>query len=113
MDDLAKLPNEFLPTIDELPGELAALARAIEAVEPGLGVRLALALEAEFRGTSVYFHNADAIRRRVRDQRIVERYTAGEKVDDIARSVGMSSRHIWNILGREPMVEDNRQLKLF
>lgn len=113
MDDLSRLPDEFLPTIEELPGELAGLARVIEEVDPGMGVRLALALEAAFRGTSVYFHNADALRRKVRDQRIVERYTAGERVDDIARSVGMSSRHIWNILGREPMVEDNRQLKLF
>jgi Mor family transcriptional regulator len=113
MDDLTKLPDEFLPKIDELPGELATLARTIEAVAPGLGVRLTLVLESAFRGTAVYFHNVDNLRRKVRDQRIIERYNAGERVDDIARSVGKSSRHIWNILGREPGLEDERQLKLF
>jgi Mor family transcriptional regulator len=111
MDDLTKLPDEFLPTIDELPGELASLARALESVVPGMGVRLALALESAFRGTSVYFHNVDNLRRKVRDKRIIERYNSGERVDDIARSVGMSSRHIWNILGREP--GEDKQLKLF
>jgi Mor family transcriptional regulator len=113
MDDLTKLPNEFLPAIDDLPGELPDLARTIEALFPGLGVRVTLALEQRYRGTPVYFHNADGIRRRVRNQRIIERYSSGERADDIARSVGMSSRQIWNILGEVPGVDDNRQMKLF
>jgi len=113
MDDLTKLPDEFLPKADELPGELAALAKVIESVAPGLGVRLTLVLESAYRGTPVYFHNVDDLRRKVRDRRIIERYSAGERVDDIARSVGMSSRHVWNILGREPGGEDTRQMKLF
>ena len=114
MDDLTKLPAEFLPQANELPGELSQLAREISSVlGPEMAVRITLLLEQRYRGTSVSFHNADAIRRRVRDRRIVERFNAGERADDIARSVGMSSRHVWNILGREPVVEDNRQLKLF
>lgn len=113
MDDLIKLPDDFLPEIDELPGALPELARAIEAVFPGLGVRVTLVIERRYRGTILYVHNADAIRRRVRDRRVVERYGAGETVDSIARSVCLSSRQVWNILGREPGVEDNRQLKLF
>lgn len=113
MDDLTRLPDAYLPEINDLPGDLAMLARVIEAAAPGYGVRLALALEAEFRGTTIYIHNVDALRRRVRDMRIIERYNAGERVEDIARSVFMSSRHVRNILGREPGVEDNRQLKMF
>lgn len=75
---------------------------------------MVLALEQRYRGTPVYFHSADGIRRRVRNQRISERCSSGERADDIARSVGMSSRQIWNILGEVPgAVEDNRQLKLF
>ncbi len=42
-----------------------------------------------------------------------EAVSAGQRVDDIARDLGLSSRQIWNILGTEPEVEDNRQLKLF
>ncbi len=113
MDDLTKLPDEFLPEIDELPGELAPLSREIATVAPHLAVRIALILEQKYRGTSIYFHNVDGLRRKVRDRRIIERYSARETVDDIARSVGLSSRQVWNILGREPGVEDNRQLKLF
>jgi len=114
MDDLTKLPDEFLPEIDDLPGELQPLARAIaELLGPKMAVRLVLHLEQLYRGTAIYFHNADAIRRRVRDRRIVERYNSGERVDDIARSAGISARHVWNILGREPDVEDTRQMRLF
>jgi Mor family transcriptional regulator len=114
MDDLTKLPDDYLPEIDDLPGELAQLAREIAQVLPDKqAVRLVLLLEQRYRGTAVYFHNADAIRRKVRNARIVERYTTGERVDDIARSTNMSSRHIWNILGCEPVLEDTRQMKLF
>ena len=114
MDDLTKLPDEYLPEIDDLPGELAQLAREIAVfVGPKMAVRIVLLLERSYRGTSIYFHNVDAIRRRVRNQKIIERYSAGERVDDIARSIGMSSRQVWNILGNEPDVEDVRQMKLF
>ena len=113
MDDLTKLPDEYLPAIDDLPGELAQLAREIASVCPEMAVRIVLLLERSYRGTSIYFHNVDAIRRRVRNARIIARYTEGERVDDIARSIGMSSRQVWNILGNEPDVEDGRQLKLF
>lgn len=114
MDDLTKLPDDYLPEIDDLPGELAQLAREISLVlDSTMAVRLVLLLEQKYRGTSLYFHNVDAIRRRVRNARIVARYSAGERADDIARSLGMSSRHIWNILGQEPEIEDNRQMKLF
>ena len=114
MDDLTELPDEYLPKIDDLPGELAQLAREIAVITGDeQAVRIVLHLEQQFRGTAVYFHNLDQLRRKVRDRTIIERYTAGEKADDIARSVGRSSRQIWNILGREPHIEDSRQLSLW
>lgn len=114
MDDLTKLPDEYLPQIDDLPGELAQLARVIaRLVGPVLAVRIVLLLEQAYRGTSIYMHNTDGLRRKARNARIVERYNAGERADDIARSVGMSSRQVWNILGNEPELEDTRQLRLF
>jgi Mor family transcriptional regulator len=113
MDDLSKLPEEFLPNIEDLPGELGQLARDISTISPDKAIRITLLLEQRYRGTSLYFHNCDAIRRRVRNIKIIERYNGGERVEDIARSVGKSARQIWNILGKEPGVEDNRQMKLF
>jgi hypothetical protein len=46
-----------------------------------------------------------------RNREIVERYSAGEKVDNLARRYSISDRHIWNILGST--VVDDRQQGLF
>jgi Mor family transcriptional regulator len=112
-DDLTKLPAEFMPEIDALPGDLAQLAKIIDEVVPGMGVRIVLRLEKEYRGTGIYFHNLDGFRRRVRDAWVRSRADGGEKVKDIARDprVGLCARQVWNILGTEPV--DERQLKLF
>ena len=115
-DDLLDIPDEFLPEIDDLPGELARVARIIDRIAPGHGVRAVLALAAEYRSTPIYVHNLDKLQRRVRDQKIIARYSAGERAECIARSARVSLRHLWTILGREPgvaRVEDERQLKLF
>lgn len=107
----SELPMEMLPNIDELPGDLAQLARVIEEVAPGMGVRIVLQLVKEYRGTPIYIRNLDDLERRVRDQKIIDRYGLGERVVDIARDVGLSDRQIWKILGREPGMD--KQLKLF
>jgi Mor family transcriptional regulator len=113
IDDLTKLPDELIPRIEDLPGDLAQLAMIVEEIMPGKGVVTVLRMEKEYRGTAIYFHNLDGLRRRVRDAWIIERYNSGEKVADIARDprIGLSARQVWNILGREPV--DERQLKLF
>ena len=49
--------------------------------------------------------------REARNREIVERYSAGEKVDNLARRYSISDRHIWNILGST--VVDDRQAGLF
>ncbi len=109
--DLTKLPRKHWPTIDELPGELANVARIIDSVAPGKGVEAVMQLEKRYESVMVYIHTLDPVRRRLRNRWIIERYTAGEKVSDIARDVGLSSRQIWTILGRDP--DNDRQLKLF
>ena len=111
--DPAKLPDDFIPEIDDLPGDLAQLARILEEVVPGQGVRIVLRLEKEYRGTGIYFHNLDGFRRRLRDAWIRARYDGGERVEDIARDprVGLAVRRIWDVLGKEPV--NARQLKLF
>lgn len=109
--DLKQIPDDLIPQIDELPGDLSQLAKAIEEIAPGLGVKIVLRIAAEFRGTTVYFHNLDAIDRKVRNRKILERYDNGERVPEIARDVHLSERQVWAILGKEPGEE--RQLSLF
>ena len=106
-----EIADEFLPTIEELPGDLGHLARVIEGLVPGKGVRIVLALADEYRGTTVYFHNIDWLKRRQRDIGIIARYDGGERVADIARDVSLSERQVWKILGREP--GEDKQMRLF
>lgn len=110
-NDLTKLPQEFWPTIDELPGELARVAKIIDSVAPGKGVAAVMHLEKVYESSPLYFHTLQPVRRRLRDKWIIERYNNGDRVPDIARDVALSTRQIWSILGRGPV--DGKQLKLF
>lgn len=108
---IQNIPGDLIPRIEELPGDLSQLARAIEEVVPGLGVKIVLRVASEFRGTHVYFHNLDAIERKARNRIILEMYDKGAKVPEIARIVRLSERQVWTVLGKEPGEE--RQLVLF
>jgi hypothetical protein len=46
-----------------------------------------------------------------RNQEIVKRYSAGEKVNNLARNYHLSDRQIWTILGRTAI--DDRQQSFF
>ncbi len=109
--DLKSLPDNLVPHIEELPGDLSQLARAIDEVVPGFGVKVVLRIAEEFRGTTVYFHNLDALERKARNRLIIEMYDRGVRVPEIARTVRLSERQVWAILGKEPGEE--RQMRLF
>ncbi|MBL4901083.1 hypothetical protein JYT85_01415 [Desulfocapsa sp. AH-315-G09] len=110
-EELAQLLANLNPTIDELPGDLPAVARIIERMVPGKGVQITLAIAAENRGTYILFHNTDALERGVRDRWIVEQYENGVTAPEIARAAELGVRRVWDILGTEPV--DDRQMKLF
>ncbi len=110
-DEWKKLPPDMFPRIEELPGDLSRLAQIIEALAPGLGVAIVLRIAGAFRGTTIYCHNMDALTRKVRDRWVRDHYDAGGRVPDLARSVGLSERRVWEILGTAPV--DDRQLRLF
>lgn len=104
------IPKEYWPEIDELPGDLSHLAEIIESVSSGKGVEATLAIAQEFRGTTIYCHNVDTLKRTVRNRRLIKQYTNGSNVPDLAREVGLSIRQAWSILGKEP--DDKRHGKL-
>lgn len=105
------LPADMMPRADELPGDLARLAVIIDEITPGQGVEITLRIAAEFRGTTVYCHNIDALYRKSRDRWIRAQFDAKARVPDLARAAKLSERRVWEILGTEPV--NDRQLKLF
>lgn len=110
-EQLKQLPADMYPAIHELPGDLARLAAIVEQIAPGKGVEATMLIAQEFRGTTIYCHNIDSLGRKARDRRVRERFDAGERVPDIARTVNLSERRVWEILGQAPV--DERQGRLF
>lgn len=104
--DVIELPEDALPSIDELSGDLRMLAEI-----PGVGVRLALRIAQVFGGTPIRVWGVGKWIRRERDRCIRREYDAGRPVVELARKYNRSDRRIWDILGApEP---DERQLKLW
>lgn len=95
------VPEEYWPAIGELPGDLARLAEIIESYAPGQGVKITMAIADEFRGTNIYCHNMDALKRKVRNLRIIDQYGKGVSVPELARKVGLGERQVWSILGQD------------
>ena len=100
-----KLPEEAMPDVTELSGDLRMLAELV-------GVRLALQISELFDGTSARFYGHHRLLRGWRDKQMRGEYDSGGiSVVDLARKYGVSERQAYNILGQEPV--DERQLKLF
>ncbi|MBA3007923.1 MAG: hypothetical protein FP810_15380 [Desulfocapsa sp.] len=99
------LPEEALPKLAELSGDLQMLAERF-------GVRLALQISELFDGTParLYGHRRWLVKHRDKQMR-AEYDGGGISVVDLARKYGVSERHAYNILGQEP--GEDRQLKLF
>jgi Mor family transcriptional regulator len=107
------IPEEYLPKIDELPGELPKIARVIEERCPGLGVPITLALAQTYPGQNLYIHSAKKIEDAVRNDMIRAKYDQGAKVKDLATETGLCTRQIERILAEAGTVEDNRQMRMF
>lgn len=102
---VASLPDEAMPDLDDLTGDLRLLADMV-------GVRNALEIAEFFGGTPAQFYNYRKFILRWRDQKIREEYDAGGvTVVELARRHDLSDRQVYNILGQEPC--EDRQLKLF
>ncbi len=100
-----KLPDEALPEVDELSGDLQMLAERF-------GVRLALQISELFDGTPARLYGHRRWLVKYRDQQMRGDYdNGGISVVDLARKYGVSERHAYNILGQEP--GEDKQLKLF
>ena len=87
------IPENEMPSLNELPGDLPEIAEII-------GVSLTLKLANRFRGSSVYFHNTDAIFRKHRDNKIRNQYDNGITAVKLGRKYRLSTRQVEQILSR-------------
>lgn len=74
MSKVIEIPDEYLPSPEELPGDLALLATSIERVVPGYGVKCTLAIAHDLGGTGLYVHKINKLEREVRNRAIKTDY---------------------------------------
>lgn len=113
---IIEIPAEYLPEIDELPGDLKRIGAAVEEVSPGEGVRIALLLGQLFPGVPLYPHNVQALARRIRDDAIRAEYDQGEATaKSLAIKNRLSLRRIEQILAQPPSQDElkNKQMRMF
>lgn len=102
--NIIALPDDALPKIEELTGDLRILAEIA-------GVRLALEIGQRFHGTPIRVWNVEKFVRRHRDRCIRRDADRGRSGVDLARKYRLTERQIWNILGSpEP---DERQKEMW
>ena len=99
------LPDDALPGLDELNGDLRMLAELV-------GVRRALEISELFNGTTACFFGHQRFLNRWRDKQIRAEYDRGGiTVSKLARKYTICERQMYNILGQQP--GEDRQLRLF
>lgn len=115
MSKIIEIPEEYLPEIDDLPGDLRRIARGVEDVWPDMGVKVAIMLAQVFKGVAIYPRNIDPLLLRIRDDAIRKEYDRGAKVKDLAIKNGLCTRTIENVLSQAPSQEElkSRQYSLW
>lgn len=102
-NDIIKLPEDALPSIDSLSGDLQMLAGIV-------GIAKALEVAQVFNGTPLRLYGVNKWLLRHRD-RCIRRDSVNMSGVELARKYGISERRIWQILGEpEP---DERQMGLW
>lgn len=100
------LPDDALPDLEELTGDLKAVARII-------GVKNAMALGQIYKGVPIRLWNTEKFIRRYRDE-CIKRDSVNMSGVAIAKKYRLTERQIWYILGRSPEdVNGNQQMDLF
>lgn len=99
------LPDDALPGLDELTGDLRMLAELV-------GVRKALEISELFGGTTACFFGHRRYLIRFRDKKIRAEYDSGGiTVAELARKYNLTERYLYMILGKQP--GEDRQMRLF
>lgn len=113
MSKVVKIPKEYWPDIEELPGDLTFIARGIEEHLPGDGVRITLLLAQIFKSQGLYFHSVKELLLQIRNDAIRKESADGAKVRELAYRFDLSTRWIEDILSRLDEKPEDKQMRLF
>jgi Mor family transcriptional regulator len=112
-----QLPEQYRPPIEELPGDMQAIAQAMEEDFPGLGVRIVLALAQRFPGQWVYVRKMDGPLLAWRNDCIRAMYDQGNITGrELSRFWRLSQSSIEKILAQPSPSQkalEEKQMKLF
>lgn len=102
MSEIVNLPEGYWPEIEDMPGNLQQISRAIEEHIPGQGVRLTLLLAQIFPGQNIYIRSAVSFIRNWRNDRIRADYDrGGVTAAELAYKYRLSNRQIHTILSQQ------------
>lgn len=110
------LPDEYMPEIEELPGNLRKIAEAIEEVLPDQGVLITLILAQRFAAIPLYFRSVEKFLNAYRDQKMRNEYDQGGiNALELALKTGIGLRQVERILARPASQAEleSKQMKLF
>jgi len=113
LSKVVKIPEEYWPEIDALPGDLAFIARGLEQYLPGSGVQVALILAQVFKGQPLYIRGIEELLLKIRNDAIRKEYDSGVKVKELAFKFDLSVRWVEDILAREEQSPAEKQMRLF
>lgn len=98
---LADLPKKYRPAIEDLKGDMQAMALGLEERFPGMGALITLALSDIFNGQWVYVRRMKGAMTVWRDDSIREQYDQGNvTARELARTWGLSQSSIEKILSK-------------
>ncbi len=96
---LLQLPEQYRPTIEQLPKDMQIMAQALEEDFPGQGVVIVLSLAQHLGGAWYYVRKMDKLPLEWRNDTIREMYDSGAyTAKDLSRVWRLSHRQIQYIL---------------
>ncbi len=113
MSKVVQIPEEYWPKIDELPGDLAFIAKGLEEYLPGHGVQTTLILAQVFKGQPLYIRGIEELLLKIRNDAIRKEYDGGARVKEIAFKFDLSVRWVEDILARVDASAEEKQMRLF
>lgn len=97
----AKLPEQYLPAIDNLPGDMRAIATAMEELFPGMGVLIVLGIAQRFGGGTLYIRKMEGPMLAWRNDQIRAMYDQGGVTGrELARIWRLSQSSVEKILAQ-------------
>jgi len=114
---LLQLPEQYRPTIEQLPRDMQVMASALEEDFPGLGVMIVLSLAQRIGGAWYYVRKMDKLPQQWRNDTIREMYDSGEYTAKVlSRIWRLSHRQVQYILAEAGTTQKElaeKQMRLF